>query len=736
MTMFTPIQTVGLDFETWSPVDLAAEGAWNYIMHPDFRVTLISIAGYTSSWIFPILENAALVLPLQNGVPSVEDYYDREELLRAQKLLTSRYVAAHNAEFEQLVLMRLSKDMGMRLASNAWTLIDTAVMARAYGLSGSLDACVQQLREAPSAVMQPLLRKAHTTANLLVKGDKDGALKKLFATGDFPLDKVLDANGQKTKEWKAYCGYGRQDAALTYALAIMLDTPDNEREQQYAAITRAMNINGWPVDMEAVDWMSRTAAENTELQLNNWHKSFDPNKELNFNSTPQLIRWAKKLGFNVRSFKEEAVTKMLDKLVGIKNAPAAWSAQEREMYHLLKTKELLGGSSLKKLDVIRRQVTPEDNRLRGQYLHVGASQTLRTTGKGVQMQNLKRLHAPIDLDLAIHRDGITYDNTQLASNLRQVFATPGECTLLVADFSSIESRGLAYLAGADWKLRAYEAGKDMYKVMAAKIFHTQYELVTSEQRQIGKVGELACGYNAGGPAVRRYAAKMGITLSEAEANELVTDWRTVNPEIVAFWATLHEGLLRAMHHPDAEATITVSQHIAIAVKPSLVPKPGMRDLYVTVTSKEDESFLRTKYTRIFRGCYLVGSRVQYHKPSSAVNGPRWSAESRNPLTQQMQPHSIYGGKLTGILVQSFCRELFMQSLQSVYDLTYVIPQLTLIGQFHDEIVVECTETDPDEVEDLAQNVRNAFLNPKPYATGAKGSLHKECSLKSARRYTK
>ena len=122
----------------------------------------------------------------------------------------------------------------------------------------------------------------------------------------------------------------------------------------------------------------------------------------------------------------------------------------------------------------------------------------------------------------------------------QVFTSsdPGG-SLLVADFASIESRALAYQAGETWKVDAYHRGEDIYKAQAVKIFRLSgVDVVTKEQRTTGKVGELSCGYGAGPVAVKDFAAKMHVEMSESEAGKLVRDWRDANPKTVDLWERL------------------------------------------------------------------------------------------------------------------------------------------------------------------------------------------------------
>src|SRR5690606_32660614 len=139
---------------------------------------------------------------------------------------------------------------------------------------------------------------------------------------------------------------------------------------------------------------------------------------------------------------------------------------------------------------------------------------------------------------------------KLAENIRQVFTSEHpDGRIIVGDFSSVESRGLAWLAGEQWKLDAYASGRDMYKVLASKIYNVYYDDVLKSQRQVGKVGELSCGYQAGAGAVNSFAENMGVEFSDGEATQLVKDWREANPHIVDLWERLDRLLNDALDSP-------------------------------------------------------------------------------------------------------------------------------------------------------------------------------------------
>jgi DNA polymerase len=306
------------------------------------------------------------------------------------------------------------------------------------------------------------------------------------------------------------------------------------------------------------------------------------------------------------------------------------------------------------------------------------------------MQNLKQIgETPDDMSELDDLD-IEWDNDQLARNIRQVFtASHPQGRIIVGDFKAVESRGLAYLARAEWKLEAFRQGKDMYKVLATKFFPgLAYDAVTKPQRTAGKVGELSCGYGAGGGAVQSFAEGMGVELTEAEAGQIVRDWRLSNPEVVILWEQLndllHEAVIasvsRSMLLPDG----LVLGFRPIATPSSLVKlHPGAQSIEMVVHAN-GQPFLK----RYFHGCYVRGSNIGYYKPTERKTGDLWKNHFVDPKTKQVRFYELYGGKLAGILTQSFCRELFMKCLLEVDKWANTYSNLLVVGQFHDEIAVD------------------------------------------------
>jgi DNA polymerase bacteriophage-type len=651
---------VSLDFETYSDVDLRSAGLDNYVNGEHFRVLLASVKFYHPTGI-----NTEIDLDF------VED--PKHALAVLQSVIEGKFIVAHNAQFEQFVLRALGIDLP------ASRFIDTAVLARAAGYGGSLEASAAQLLGEDKVEVGAELIKVFCIPSA-----------EQIEDGELWFDESLP--DRKTAEWITFKYYCRIDARLSWRIAEEL-LPQFYIQEEIARshLTMQMNDIGWYVDLDLVHKMDELYHLNTDAIRRQFAVRNDAH-DLNLSSLPQLVAWCKERGVTAKSFDEKSVASMLkriDRRLGSTAMPESKYQQLHQVKDLLETKQQLGGSSLKKLDVILK-TTSSDGRLRNQYMHVGAGATFRTTGRGVQMQNLKRLHGDGDDVREILLDVAHWDNEQLATNMRQVFsASHPQGQLIVGDFSSVESRGLAWQADEQWKLHAYSNGQDLYKVQAASMFQVPVDQVTKDQRQIGKVGELACGYGAGPDAVRAFADKMGVELSEVESAKLVKDWRTANPRIVGYWQRLDDAMHQAIENGGV-TRVTLPQGVvmfqAVPAPESLreqVNDPALQSLRIKMFHTNSGSF-----TRWIHGVYKHGRNIQYWKPSERKTGDLWTDRFTDPKTKQQRKYSVYGGKLAGLLTQSLCREVFFESLANLQPVVDKIDNLQVVGQFHDEIVLE------------------------------------------------
>lgn len=699
----------GLDYETFGEVDLPTHGLDNYIKHPSFRPLIAALAYRTPAGHYEAL-----------SFDFVNDSHARHNFLQWLDD-DPGYIAAHNASFERAVNGVLDVPIA------AERIIDTAVISRALGAGSKLEAAAPQL--------------------LGVDKLEDGRrLIKKFSVpqpdGYVYVDHVDDWTKADWDDWETFRRYCELDAILSLRIYMNYRYEIPSSEMNFEMLTHRMNEVGWFVDLDLVKQMQNQYQKNLVTIERNFRAKYDQEEKLNFRSTPQLRAWCKERGVNAKSFDELNVAKLISRIekrlaqMAATPDPSARHAKQRGQYHevlaMLLTKQQLGGTSLSKLETIQNLTGP-DGRLRNQYVHVGAGQTYRTSGRGAQMQNLKRLGSEIG-DVWNGVDGWT--NDELARNLRQVFmAEDPDGELIVGDFKSVESRGLAYLANARWKLDTFERGRDVYKVLAASMHHVSYDEVTPQQRQIGKVGELACGYGAGPGAVARFAEKMNFPISEEQAAEIVHGWRNANREIVRLWQGLDNLLRQVMALGKNEASMFVGpdDSLRIAITKVETPaslrkqRPDAQSIMMTLHTTDDELLM----VRHFQGCFIENDDICYHKPSELKHGKLW----HDTWTKDGQTgrYKLYGGKLTGILTQSLCREIFFRVMRRLYPLVDQYPNLKMIGQFHDELVVEWWPLDDEGIS--LQSAIDIITAEMSYAW----PLHKfplEADVKHAHRYIK
>ena len=699
---------IALDFETYSECDIRVHGLDRYVSDPSTIVTVMSARMGKVDDLLDSTGSATLTRSLKLSLvdylhcftsKSFEDnveHYHRALRKLFKELPKNITWYAHNAQFEKAILQS-------KLSVEVDYIHDTALFSRIMGGSSSLEKAARQF----------------TTSQKL---DTGRALIQKFAIpqrdGSCVLRNYANWDSSTNHDWRDFETYCDRDVLVTLQLIRAFD--GYRHDTHFDLATARMNERGWPVDMRLVESMQTLYLENLETLMADFSQlcmTRGLGTAPNFNSPKQLKEFCKKLGLDAGSFDELHVAKYLKELEHRNRGFEYhdWSRNDQVLYELLKTKRELGGSALKKLQTIKDMVGSDD-RLRYQYVTSGAVQTQRTTGKGVQLQNLKRLGANIarvedlydwdDPERAPYFDFSFWGNDELARNLRQVFKAPGDGRIVVTDLSSIESRALAALAGEQWKVQGFEAGKDMYKVQASKMYGVDYDDITKQQRQSGKVGELSCGYGAGAGAVRRFAEKMSIEMSESEASKLVSDWREANGRIVNLWAQLEDALLHALtagpgHRAPGAPLRLARGRVAVEFRdmgsrtPASVKQVSQKaasiEMLITMVNALGGSVIRR--ARVFHGVeirsnpYTGRSEITYMKPNELQTAQyawtnRWHKDGRSGH------YTLYGGKLTGILVQSFCREVFASALVKLDQELLSCSNAWIIGQFHDEIAIE------------------------------------------------
>ena len=509
--MGTKRRILWLDTETYSSVDLKSSGLFKYMEAPDFEILLLPYA-----WD----DEPVRVLDLTDPV-------DREELPDIIAGLQDPDVVkvAHNSPFERGAYHR---GFGFYQRPEEW--VDTMILCAMNGLPLSLEA-------AGAALQLPIQKR------------KDGkALINYFCKPCKPTK----ANGGRTRnlphhapeKWERFKLYARDDVETMRLIYKKLGRfPVTDFERRIWALDARINERGVMVDTDlaqaAVDVDEAYSAELAE-ELQKLTGLENPN------SVAQLKGWLEERGLFTESLDKEAVAGLLDRAV------------DPTTKRVLQLRQMLGKTSTKKYGTMLSAACSDD-RVRGLTQYYGASRTGRWAGRLVQLQNLPQNHLEAIGDvreLVRSRDLETLEMIfpNVSDVLSQLIRTalvaqPGH-TFLVADFSAIEARVTAYLAGEQWRLDVFAQGGDIYCSSASQMFHVPVEKhgVNKHLRQKGKVAELACGYGGGVNALKAFGAdKMG--LSEAEMQEIVDNWRAASPTIPRLWREAEQAAKAALESP-------------------------------------------------------------------------------------------------------------------------------------------------------------------------------------------
>lgn len=617
------MRTLSIDIETYSSINLATSGVYKYAEAPDFDILLF---GYS----------------IDGAEPQVVDLANGErlppEILAA---LTDPQVikTAFNAAFERVCLSAwLRKHYPQILADgflnpSQWRC--TMVTCAYLGLPLSLE---------------------HAAIVLGLAQQKDTAGKKLinqFCTPDKHGQQTLP--GTQVESWLAFKNYNAQDVRTELAIAQRLATyaiPETEWDSY--ALDQRINDAGIMLD-------STLVAEAIRCDETYRAKTLARARELtgleNPNSPMQLKEWLTTRGCQVKGLTKAEVAKALTTATG-------------PVREVLELRVELAKSSIKKYQAMKN-VTGGDARAHGLIQFYGASRTGRFAGRLIQVQNLPRNYLP---DLAearaLLRAGhhnaleLLYPSVPdtLSQLIRTAFIPRLGSRFVVADFSAIEARVIAWLAGEDWRIDLFKCGGDIYCQSASQMFGVPVEKHgrNADLRQKGKISELACGYGGSVGALKAMGA-LDMGLKDSELKPLVDAWRAANPMIVQLWWNLEEAVINT-----------------ITTKAKTVLGP------LTITLEHGILFIELP----------SGRRLSYIKPRLTTNRfGSTSVEYDGVLpTKKWGAIESYGGKFTENVVQAIARDLLTHALHTVATAGHQI-----VMHVHDEIVVETETATVDEI---------------------------------------
>lgn len=607
------MKTLEIDIETFSSTDLKKAGVYKYAESPDFEILLF---GYS------IDGGEIRVVDLASGenLP--------EEVLRALKD-PGVIKWAFNSQFERICLsMWLGLSHGQYLDPRSWKC--SMVWSAYLGLPLSL--------EGVGAVLG--LEKQKLTEG------KD--LIKYFCT---PCRPTI-ANGQRTRNlachdpvrWEQFKAYNARDVEVEIAIQKKLakfPVPNSVWEEFH--LDQEINDRGVTLDMTLVqNAIKADGSTRTEIleRMKNLTGLENPN------SVQQLKEWLKERGLETDTLGKKAVADL------IKRAP-------KPLEEVLLLRQQLAKSSVKKYQVMEN-VACRDNRARGLFQFYGANRTGRWAGRLLQPQNLPRNDMP---DLKEARDlvcsgnisalKLLYDSVPelLSQLIRTAFIPKNGCKFIVADFSAIEARVIAWLAKERWRNEVFATGGDIYCASASKMFKVPVVKngVNGHLRQKGKISELALGYGGSIGALKAMGAlEMGLT--EEELQPLVTTWRAANLNIVRFWWDVDRAAMRAVR----ERTPTEIQGIRFYYQ------SGM--LFITLPSRR-----RLVYVKPRIGTNRFGSDCVTYE---GIGGAR-----------RWERVESYGPKFVENVVQAISRDLLSHAMKN-------LKHLPIVMHIHDEIVIE------------------------------------------------
>ncbi len=603
-----------MDIETFSDVDLIKCGVYAYADSPAFEVLLFAYS-------------------FDDGETRVIDLAQGEELPGevAEAVFDGSVVkTAFNANFERTCL---SKHFGRYLPPDSWHC--SAVQAAVLALPRSL--------EDVGAVL-----------GLDEQKMKEG--KELIRYFCVPC-KPTKANGGRRRnlpchapeKWEMFKSYCVRDVDVEKAIRRKLcKFPIPEGEMELYRLDQRINDRGVLVDMGLVRQAVKCERLHKEVVT---RRAYELTGLENPNSVAQLKGWLGENGVEAESLSKKAVADMIEESDG-------------EVEELLRLRLLMAKTSVKKYEAMERSVC-SDGRVHGLLQFYGANRTGRWAGRLVQVQNLPQNHIE-DLELArrLVREGrfedveMLYDSTPkvLSELIRTAFVPEPGCRFVVADFSAIEARVLAWLAGERWRLEVFSSHGKIYEASASAMFHVPIEEVTkgSPLRQKGKIAELGLGYGgAAGALVSMGALDMGF--SEDDLPPLVAAWRRANPHITQFWWDVDKAAVEAV----TKRTGTRAGRIAFEYRSGI--------LFVTLPS---------------------GRKLAYVKPRMAVNkfgreGLTYEGILENKKWGRIE---TYGPKLVENIVQGTARDLLAEAMLRVEKKGYPI-----VMHCHDEIIAEVPE---------------------------------------------
>jgi DNA polymerase len=625
------IKQLVCDIETFSSVDLKKSGVYKYAESPDFEILLF---GYS----------------VDGGDVQVIDFTAGETLPREIiDALTDGNVQkwAFNANFERVCLSRHLSDMGISPDPFADNHHSADILGSARYLNPESWRCSMIW----SAYMGMPLSLEGAGAVLGLEKQKLTEGKDLIRYFCKPCNPTI-ANGKRTRnlpkhapdKWDSFRAYNIRDVETEMSIQAKLakfPVPDEVWDEY--TLDQEINDRGVQLDMTLVkNAITADAISRAELL----QKMQELTELDNPNSVAQMKQWLADNGMETDTLGKKVVAELL------KDAPPL-------LGDVLSLRQSLAKSSVKKYTAMENAAC-SDSRARGMFQFYGANRTGRWAGRLIQMQNLPQNHLPdIEQARALVRSSnfaaleLLYDSVPevLSELIRTAFIPKDGNKLIIADFSAIEARVIAWFAGESWRNEVFAGHGRIYEASASQMFNVPIEEITkgSPLRQKGKIAELALGYGGSVGALKAMGA-LDMGLYEDELQSLVNAWRSANPNIVRFWWAVDRAAMTAVK----DRTVTETHGIRFSYQ------SGM--LFITLPS---------------------GRRLAYVKPRIGENqfgSPCVTYEGVGG-TKKWERLDTYGPKLVENIVQATSRDILSYAMRT-------LRHCAIVMHVHDEIVIE------------------------------------------------
>lgn len=624
------MKEIVVDIETYSDVDIKTCGLYRYASDPSFEILLIAWS----------VDEGDGFGKTQCADLACGDAFP-EELLEAFENQQVSLIA-HNASFERVSFSyHLRKNAPGRLIPGTF-------------LSPDNWFCTMVM--AASVTLPFALKDVGTVLKTAEQKDKEGErLIKLFCG---PC-KSTKANGGRTRnlpehfpeDWQRFKSYCVQDVNTEVDIYNRLKRfPMSDKEWQFYRVNERVNDRGVCIDSELVEQAITCDLLLTEAMTK---KAYELTGLENPNSVSQLKNWLEERGIPMSDLGKKNVAGMIRELDE--------KGCDQEALDMLRLRLQMAKSSVKKYQAAQRCVCA-DGRAHGLFMFYGASRTGRYSSRFIQLQNCPQNHiSTLDEARELVKMGCfdmvesIYSNTpDILSQLIRTMLVPKEgCEFIVADFSAIEARVLAWEAGESWRLDAFQNGEDIYCASASQMFGVPVVKhgINGDLRQKGKVAELACGYGgSSGALISMGALDMG--LKESELPDLIRDWREANPNIVQYWWDLEKAAIHTVKtHEESEV-----RHIGFEYRAGT--------LFIHLPSGRKLAYLKPK---------LQPNRFGRMSITFECVG------TNNKWVRQ----ETYSGKITENCTQAIARDILAEAMDRMEK-----AGLSIVAHVHDEVIIE------------------------------------------------